>query len=50
MTAKTLCFWMIVGLLPGLALAQAPAPNPYRTVENWAKIHAGLERGQVSGV
>ena len=35
----------------GLSLAQqVPSPNPYRTVEGWAKLPAGMEWGQVSGV
>jgi len=29
---------------------QPPARNPYRAVENWAKLPAGMEWGQVSGV
>src|SRR5690242_12572234 len=33
-----------------LAIVQASSPNPYRTVENWAKLPAGIEWGQVSGV
>ena len=32
------------------AMAQTPAPNPYHTIENWAKLPAGMEWGQVSGV
>jgi hypothetical protein len=29
---------------------QAARPNPYRTIDNWAKLPAGMEWGQVSGV
>ena len=49
MAARIACLCLI-GLLSGVARAQAPAPNPYRTVENWAKLPAGMEWGQVSGL
>lgn len=35
----------------GTLYAQQPSrPNPYRAIENWAKLPAGMEWGQVSGV
>jgi len=40
-------------LLLGIFLAftqQAPKANPYRTIEGWAKLPAGMDWGQVSGV
>jgi sugar lactone lactonase YvrE len=47
MTSLTI-FKIVVGILFGLV--QAPAPNPYHLIENWAKLPAGMEWGQVSGV
>lgn len=44
MTILKIVFGMV------LTMVQAPAPNPYRTIENWAKLPAGMEWGQVSGV
>src|SRR5215510_6359668 len=40
-------------LFLGIVLAftqQTPSPNPYRTIEGWAKLPAGMDWGQVSGV
>src|SRR5262249_29552377 len=50
MTVRIACFCLIFGLFSSAAPAQAPAPNPYRAVENWAKLPAGMEWGQVSGL
>jgi sugar lactone lactonase YvrE len=41
-------FRLIFGIV--LGMAQVPAPNPYRAVENWAKLPAEMQWGQVSGV
>ena len=30
--------------------AQAPAPNPYRSLDGWAQLPNGIQLGQVSGV
>ena len=43
----------LLRLVLGIVLAfvqQTAPPNPYRTIENWAKLPAGMEWGQVSGV
>lgn len=38
-------------MVAALVLLQLPsAPNPYRAVDNWARLPAGLQFGQVSGV
>ena len=42
-----------LGIFASLASAQSgpnSAPNPYRTVENWAKLPAGRTWGQVISV
>jgi DNA-binding beta-propeller fold protein YncE len=38
----------VFGIL--LGIAQAPLPNPYHAIEGWAKLPAGIDWGQVSGV
>jgi hypothetical protein len=53
MTLRVLVF--VVLWAPGLAgptaYTQAPsAPNPYRALDTWPQLPAGMELGQVSGV
>lgn len=44
--------WLLVltTLLAGVAGAQNNAPNPYRTIEGWAKLPAGREWGATSAI
>src|SRR5262245_6892205 len=37
-------------ILAAASLVQQPAPNPYSPVQNWAKLPASVQWGQVSGV
>jgi len=53
--ALAVLFVAIAGTLGGNAYAQADAPqnsqpNPYRTIENWAKLPAGRTWGSAAGV
>ena len=53
--ALAVLFVAIAGTLGGNACAQADAPqnsqpNPYRTIENWAKLPEGRTWGASAGV
>src|SRR2546423_1573812 len=42
---------LVLVMFIGASAAQQPAtPNPYKSVENWAKLPPGIQWGQVSGV
>ena len=43
-------FLLAIGLVASAALATSDLPNPYRPVENWAQLPAGVQWGQVIGV
>ncbi|MDX1403828.1 MAG: peptidyl-alpha-hydroxyglycine alpha-amidating lyase family protein [Woeseiaceae bacterium] len=48
--SKTLLAAIGLALLSGVSKAQNHAPNPYETIENWAKLPAGREWGATSAV
>jgi sugar lactone lactonase YvrE len=41
---------LVCGVASGRSGAQTTAPNPYRVLDSWAQLPAGMELGQVSGV
>lgn len=47
--ARRVVFVILLSMVAAYAQQPSP-PNPYRTIENWAKLPAGMEWGQVSGV
>src|SRR5262245_47279178 len=48
---KTIAVLVLALTASALAHAQTPPPpNPYRAVEGWARLPAGMDWGQVSGV
>lgn len=44
------CLMLLGTFLAGAASAQNDAPNPYRTIENWAKLPDGREWGATSAI
>lgn len=48
---RLICFLLVLSAALSFAVAQQPVPpNPYRTIESWAKLPQSLQWGQVSGV